>query len=223
VCLQALVFTPDRRLALSFVQAVAELPFDWTLLDDAEQPPLLLARESYNLVVTDALTENGQEVVRHTRRSPLNTDAVIFAAGQDPSDPSALQLGADVALASDVNANALAHRIHEFMPLMKHERRWTRRCPVNIPVHLKIGIEYIPAKVLCLSGGGMMARVEPKISRSEVFSTNLRLPGTMIDLPLYGKIAWEGPDAKKGMRFLGVNEQQQQQLSDWLECQKHFA
>jgi hypothetical protein len=38
---------------------------------------------------------------------------------------------------------------------MKNERRWARRCSVSIPLHLKVGIEYVPARVLSLSEGGM--------------------------------------------------------------------
>jgi hypothetical protein len=219
VYLQALVHTRDRNLALTFAWAIAELPFDWTLLDNDEQPAILLARESFHLVFTDLVSATGKSMVRQARTSPLNNNAVIFVAAQDPGDPAVLQLGPDVVIDTDTNAGALALRVHQFTPLMRHERRWAQRCSVSIPLHLKVGLEYVPSRVLSLSEGGMMAYISMPISRSEVFSANLRLPGTTVELPLYGKIVWEGEGAKAGVRFLGMNEEQQQQLSDWLNRQ----
>lgn len=217
--LQALVHTCDRNLALTFAWAIAELPFDWALVDNNEHAEILLPRENFDLVFTDLVSATGQSIVRQARRSALNTDAVIFAAAHDPKDPAVLQLGPDVVIPMDTNADALALRVNQYTPLMKRERRWARRCSVSIPLHLKIGIEYIPATVLSLSEGGMMAEIACGISKSEVFSTNLRLPGTTLELSLYGKVAWEREDRKIGVRFLGVAEEQQQQLSEWLNRQ----
>jgi hypothetical protein len=213
--LKALFFTRDREVAIRFTKSVAEIPMNWVLLEDRDLPFKLISHESFDLLVIDCTSGLGQSILTLARQCQANHNSAIVAITEAVALPSLLKLGADEYVERSAEDGVLAERIREFMPFLKGERRGPRRS-LNLNVMLQTSEGECSATALLLSQGGMMLKLQHPIDAFEVSSAHFALPGSDRRLHCYCKVAWEGPEALVGVRFLGLSALQKLELSRWI-------
>lgn len=216
--LKSLVFTHERKLTAVFAHAVADLPLDWIVISDRLLAEHFIVQEQFDFLLVDTAADGGAALITRARNCECNHACVIFALSPGATDEALMQLGADVYLTNPSELDSLAARIIQDLPLMKHERRWSRRCRVRIPSLLSVGDKTITATVLNLSMGGMMVELQHDASPYHLLKIDLVPPG-VVGMQLYGKIVWRGPDSLAGIRFLGLADEQKTVLAEWMKTQ----
>lgn len=216
--LNAMIYTCDQRLLAAFAYAIAELPLDWVLVQDNLLAVQFITQEKFDFLLIDAATDGGPTLIKEARSCEGNHTCVIFALSPDTAEEALLQLGADVNLKNPGDLDSLSRHIRDVLPLIKHERRWSRRCPVRLTTSLTRGGETVPATVLNLSQGGMMIHLSHAVTNYDVLRIGIVPPGAR-EMQIYGKITWRGPDFLAGIRFLGLTDEQRKELADWVHAQ----
>ncbi len=218
--LKAMVFTSDRKLTATFAASVAEMPLDWIWLQETPLATNVITHERFDFLLTDCASKKGRSLIKLARRSAVNNNCTIFGIATNTAEPKLLQLGADVYLQHRLQSSLLADRLRENLPMVKDERR-SRRHLVTVPLRLKSGTEEIAAVALNLSAGGMMLQVEGKISNFEVLAIQFVLPGTASKMHLRARMVWRRANSLAGIRFLGLTDQQRNQLAEWTRIQPY--
>jgi hypothetical protein len=101
---------------------------------------------------------------------------------------------------------------------MPHERRKAQRHPVSFPVTLLKGGQSFPATALNLGVDGMGIRVSGEIREGQVFVVSFRIPGSVADVALFGKLIWRANDVA-GLRFFALADDERSALTRWAETQ----
>ena len=212
--LKAMIFTSDRRVSTTFAAAVAELPFDWALVEDVPLALQLVQKERFDLLLIDLTGEGGSIVIRKAQKSEVNHASVMFAVSRQAASTLQRSLGADLYLTNPHGLKSLSTRLREELPLIRHERRWPRRCPVNFSILLQRNSELIAATVLNVSQGGMRIRLEDHVESYDALKFEIALAAKRMHL--YGKVVWRGAECDAGIRFLGLTNEQKRLLADWV-------
>jgi DNA-binding response OmpR family regulator len=106
-------------------------------------------------------SQDGIDLARQMRNSHFNrmTPIVLISDDQRPSALSVgFAAGASFFLYKPIDKDRLLKLVRATQGAMEHERRRTRRVPIQSKVRLKIGDEELPGETVDVSMGGLLVR-----------------------------------------------------------------
>lgn len=195
------------------MKAVAEC------LGDAASGFAALERQRFDVVVIDCDdVYQGEWLLRNTRKTRPNRSSVVVAitnGGMNPVD--AADLGAHFVLAKPPTPDQARIELQRICQAVTADQRQAQRYPVQLPIYLSFG-EVIDrrAETFNLSISGIGVRVTEPIQDDDLVHLRFFLPGCATSIRARGEIAWSDCEGNIGIKFIGMNQEHQSLLVDWL-------
>jgi DNA-binding response OmpR family regulator len=170
-------------------------------LTRSSEAPEILDEGKFDMVFLDLhmASPDGIDLARQMRNSRFNrmTPIVLISDDQRPSALSVgFAAGASFFLYKPIDKDRLLKLIRATQGAMEHERRRTRRVPIQSKVRLKIGAEELLGETIDVSMSGLLVRVARVVSIGSSLRMSLQLSQRMRPIMASGSVA----------RILGGNQ-----------------
>jgi DNA-binding response OmpR family regulator len=219
--LLALVFSADDKVVRVLRRVLSELEIGMEVCADAEAAIHQLTRRRFEAVIVDCTDQRtASRVLRSARSAPINKRAVAVAilSGQTGFS-GGIDLGAHFVLHQPLSPERAKTSFRAVRALMKRERRWNARIPVDTPVTIQIndGAGQLRAASTDLGEGGMAIQLAHRPKKLGAVTIQFVLPGTQDNFECVGHVAWENPGRQVGLRFVDLAPEMSDRLKAWLE------
>jgi CheY-like chemotaxis protein len=140
-----------------------------------------LAEGKFDLVLLNLhmADPGGIELARQMRSSQWHrrTPIIFISDDQRPSTMSiGFEAGASFFLYKPIDKSRLLNLIRATQGTMEHERRRTRRVPLQSKVHLSWGVEELEGEIVDVSLGGVLVRASHTLPLGSLVRVALNLP-----------------------------------------------
>lgn len=116
--LEALIYTQDQGVSARCAAVFADLPVDWTRLDDAHMAAELLSKSRYDFVLLDLDSASGTALLPQVRPDAgSRRHGVVLAITDGGIDTDILEMSYESLIFYPVRAEELENAVHRAMPL----------------------------------------------------------------------------------------------------------
>lgn len=226
--LQALLVSRDDATAEALIRTLAQLGVAVDRSSDGDIALTRLAEEHFDQVIVDfddrdaalAVIEGCRRVACRPDCNPPITVAVLEEASQIRS---ILGAGAHFILTKPIALEQAQNTLRAATALLKRERRQSLRVAVQAAVSLHLeDTSVIEGILLDLSTGGMDVLAAKPMASGAAVRFVFQLPEGA-NLEGEAAVAWSTANGQTGLRFLDMDPQMRQQMSDWLAARSHDA
>ncbi len=215
----ALVVSDDKQTRDLLIESLRPLAVLPEVCDEALAANRLLNRQKFEAVIVDMqLGEDALSMLEQLRFSPSNRTAVTFAilAGHAGPDPS-LKPVTTFVLQRPLSVTSVSQTLRAAFGLMVRERRRYFRCPVVIPVSIRMaGPEELRCQSVNISEGGIAVNIAQTPEPSAVWTVQFSLPGRSSQIVAETKVRWHDRGNLVGLEFLSMKASQKPELQEWL-------
>ncbi len=164
------------------------------------------------------LSPESEPILTGLRNSPRDRHVFIYGIlvpGQTIQQVS--KFGINTLMSEPIDRPSALKIVRATHLLVLHEFRRYARIPLVTEVELKSGFASHRCSSLELSGGGMSARTESKLTRGEAVECSFGLPGHEKRFVCNANICWVKPDTGMiGVRF-DTSDPRRESIKKWIE------
>jgi CheY-like chemotaxis protein len=226
--LQALLVSRDEAAAETLVQVLAQFGVAVDRSNAADVAVNRLADERFDQVIVDFDDPEGANSVLEACRNlqgPDRNSPVTVALLQDASRiRSILGSGAHFILTKPVSEEQAHNTLRAATALLKRERRQSLRVAVQAPVSIHAEENNtIEGILLDLSTGGMDVLAAKRLPSDVLVRLSFELPDGGGSIEAEAEVAWSTANGQTGFRFLDIEVNMRDLMSDWLTARAHDA
>lgn len=215
----ALLVCKDMRARGLIIEALQPLAIRCEVCEEAFAASGLLDRRKFEAVIVDMLLGDGASlIIEQLRFSPANRTAVTFAISTGGgSHTSDVRLDSTFVLQRPLLAASVSQTLRAAYGLLVRERRRYFRCPVAVPIFVRMRE---PEEFLCqtvnISEGGVAVSTRALPDSADPAAVRFNLPDRPGQLFAETKVRWRGQVGLVGLEFQSMNSPQKAELQEWL-------
>ena len=225
--LQALLVSKDDQTAETLVQVLAQFGIGVARSNDVEIATPRLTEERFDLVIVDfdgpdaasPLLESCRQLSGPDRNPPV-TVALLPDARQIRS---ILGSGTHFVLIKPVTHEQAHTTFRAASAILKRERRQSFRVAVQAAVSIQVEDSMIEGILLDLSAGGVDVLAAKQLPPSAMVHLSFELPDGAVHVEADAEVAWAIANGQTGLRFLDIDADMREKLSEWLTARSHEA
>jgi hypothetical protein len=214
-----LVVCPDQDAASLLALIFSELGMAAEHTASISRGLELIESRRFDAIVFDYRAgQSSDEFLARLRQSAKNRTSVLIAVVDSNFNARPVfGLGANFVLYRPLSSERTRSSLRAARGLLRHERRRTRRTPVNSPVAVAYpGAPELNAFLADLSDGGTSIQ-NSDIPRACKVYFEFSLPGQQEIVRLSGEVAWQDARGRTGIRFLDVPQASRRLIQTWLQ------
>ncbi len=226
--LQALLVSKDEPTAETLIQVLTQFGVAVDRSNDADVAAERLHEAQFDQVIVDfddpeaasQLLESCRRLVGPDRKPPV-TVALLHDASQIRS---ILGAGTHFILTKPITPEQAQTTLRAATALLKRERRQSMRIAVQAEVSIRIDDNNtVEGILLDLSTGGMDVLTAKPLSSGTLVRASFQLPDNGGGIEGDAEVAWSTPNGQTGLRFLDMDANLRDDLSEWLAARSHDA
>jgi len=221
--LKSLLLSSDDATVRVVRRVLSELDIRVEHCPAAEAAVRKITRERFEAIIVDCSgAEEAASVLRTAKAAPVNQRALtIVLVDSAVGLRRGFEMGAHFVLHKPLSGERAKASFRAVRALMKRERRRQMRVAVQVPVECRGSgsAARFKAKTLDLCEGGMAIQFSGATPNENTLRFALDLPGMNRKFELEGELAWEGDQARVGVRFKSLTDDQLSALRQWLNGQ----
>ncbi len=194
---------------------------DALTLTRSTEAPNILEERKFDVVFLDLHmpSPDGIELARQMRNSRFNRTTSIILISDDQR-PSALSVGfaagASFFLYKPIDKDRLLKLVRATQGAMEHERRRTRRVPIQSKVRLKLGDEEFEGETVDVSMSGLLVRAPRVAPIGSTLRMSLHLSQRMRPIAAAGSVVRILGGNQMGIQLDQLNLQDSDRLQEFL-------
>jgi DNA-binding response OmpR family regulator len=194
---------------------------DALTLTRSTEAPNILEERKFDVVFLDLHmpSPDGIELARQMRNSRFNRTTPIILISDDQR-PSALSVGfaagASFFLYKPIDKDRLLKLVRATQGAMEHERRRTRRVPIQSKVRLKLGDEEFEGETVDVSMSGLLVRAPRVAPIGSTLRMSLHLSQRMRPIAAAGSVVRILGGNQMGIQLDQLNLQDSDRLQEFL-------
>jgi DNA-binding response OmpR family regulator len=194
---------------------------DALTLTRSTEAPNILEERKFDVVFLDLHmpSPDGIELARQMRNSRFNRTTPIILISDDQR-PSALSVGfaagASFFLYKPIDKDRLLKLVRATQGAMEHERRRTRRVPIQSKVRLKLGDEEFEGETVDVSMSGLLVRAPRVAPIGSALRMSLHLSQRMRPIAAAGSVVRILGGNQMGIQLDQLNLQDSDRLQEFL-------
>jgi DNA-binding response OmpR family regulator len=194
---------------------------DALALTRSTEAPNILEERKFDVVFLDLHmpSPDGIELARQMRNSRFNRTTPIILISDDQR-PSALSIGfaagASFFLYKPIDKDRLLKLVRATQGAMEHERRRTRRVPIQSKVRLKLGDEEFEGETVDVSMSGLLVRAPRVAPIGSALRMSLHLSQRMRPIAAAGSVVRILGGNQMGIQLDQLNLQDSDRLQEFL-------
>jgi|SRR5208282_1209618 len=215
----ALVVCNDEETGDLLSESLRPLAVLPEVCEDVLAANRLLNRQKFEAVIVDLqLGEDALLMLEQLRFSPSNRTAVTFAILANHGQPNSnLKPDTTFVLQRPLSVTSISQTLRAAFGLMVRERRRYFRCPVVIPVSIRMsGPEEVRCQSVNISEGGVAVNIAQNPELATEWAVQFSLPGRASRIAAETKVRWQDRGNFVGLEFLSMSASQKSELQEWL-------
>jgi DNA-binding response OmpR family regulator len=190
-------------------------------LTRSTEAPEIIDEGKFDMVFLDLHmpSPDGIELARQMRSSPFNhmTPIVLISDDQRPSALSVgFAAGASYFLYKPINKERLLKLVRATQGTMEHERRRTRRVPIQSKVRLRFGEEELESETIDVSMSGLLVRAPRGAPVGSSLRMSLQLSQRMRPIVAAGSVVRIFGGNRMGIQLHQLNLPDSERLQEFL-------
>ena len=176
---------------------------------------LINTRKFEAIVVDLTLGEQVVHVLDRVRLSSSNGNSVTFAI-VDSARGAEWGAQPNFVIPKPLTENLVTSVLRAALGLIIRDYRRYFRCPLEVPVAIRIEGVQIPCQMMNISEGGLAVNVTVTFDPGVQVKAGFSLPGEPMAFDIAAEICWCDKKGRAGVRFGTVSPEQKLRLQDWL-------
>jgi DNA-binding response OmpR family regulator len=216
MAMQALVVCGEDFLARKLADNFGELGLRAECTNDTQSALRLLERDTYQIIVLDCDSEEGQELLEFARKNRPKQKAVLLAlvTGSDTGRKSS-QLGADFILNKPLESEMTGKVLRAAHTMSIREARNSIRERVHSRATLSVGDLRFEGTVVDVSESGVGLECAQSVEVGKQMQIEFLLPGSERPVRCTGKVVRVEP-GRLGIHFLYLSASSAEVVMMWL-------
>jgi CheY-like chemotaxis protein len=214
----ALLVSADPPTIKLFSHALQQLSLSPDVCQEVSAALSLLNLRKFDAVIVDLhLGEQSALLLDEVRLSPSNRTAVTFAINNsDGGAMAAFRKKSSFVFERPLSKESIRRTLKPAFGLILREQRRYFRCPLSIPVSIRMGaLPEVRCRSVNISEGGMAVSTLVPLSPGEEVQVEFTLPDHEVPFLAESRICW-GKTGHLGVRFVSLPPERKSELQDWL-------
>lgn len=214
---RSLLVSNDPSIVRQFTASLQQFAITADVCPDPVAAVNMINTRKFEVVVLDsALGKQVGHVLERVRLSPSNQNSVTFALIGFDEEPS-LKVRPNFVVRKPLTEHEVARTLKAALGLVIHDYRRYFRCPLTLPVLIRIDNKVrITCEMMNISEGGLAIATSVTFSPGAFVTAEFSLPGESAKFEMNAEVCWCDDKGHAGLQFMSLSREKTLLLQAWL-------